>query len=269
MGRSSWIRSSEMIEVPEVEVCIPSYGRPVVETLKIVPWASVYVDPREEWAYIEGNPGANIVACDEGVQGSAPRVRNWIMDRVLERGNAVCLMDDDVQDFGFWEDQEKHALRGREEWEEFLSRGCLLAMEFGAKMWGVNLSPDIQNYRQYTPFSLSSPVLGPFSVVLPGCEVRRDEGLVLKDDYDYFIQHMNEYRKVLRVNRFYYQNRMAEQVGGVAKSRSLSRERKEFDFLVQKWGSSIVMTDRSRNGAKSSRRAFDYNPIVKIPIRGV
>jgi hypothetical protein len=181
-------------------------------------------------------------------------------------------MDDDVFDFMRWEGEVKIPLVGRESWDEFLSRGTLMAMEIGAFMWGVNLSNDKQIYRQYTPFSLSSPVLGPFSVQIPGSEPRYDLGLPLKQDYDLFIQHMNRYRKVLRWNRYFYMARIAEQPGGTSVHRSMAKEVADFEALRRKWGSKIVRRDTGTGGHKKEttrKRAFDFNPIIRIPIKGV
>jgi len=45
--------------------------------------------------------------------------------------------------------------------------------------------------------------------------------------------------------------------------RNTEKEREQFDRLQKKWGEKIITKD------KSSKRGFDFNPIMKSPIRGV
>lgn len=48
------------------------------------------------------------------------------------------------------------------------------------------------------------------------------------------------------------------------------REREQFELLRKKWGSDIVKLDRSNKGrSKKKRKYIDYNPIIKIPIKGI
>ena len=150
----------------------------------------------------------------------------------------------------------------------------LLAQEFGAKVWGVNLNPDKQSYREYTPFSLLSVILGPFMVHLPH-ELRFDERMPTKDDYDMAIQQLNRYRKILRLNKFFYVNKMAGsgsgQIGGQAACRSVKREFLQNELLKKKWGRKIVRSDNNnRSHTTEKKKSFaDINPVVMVPIRGV
>lgn len=67
----------------------------------------------------------------------------------------------------------------------------------------------------------------------------------------------------MRVNSIFYVCEMATQAGGTADIRNLDREKKQFDKFQRKWGSDIVKYD------KTSKKGFDINPIIKIPIKGV
>lgn len=43
-----------------------------------------------------------------------------------------------------------------------------------------------------------------------------------------------------------------------------------FEMLQKKWGSNIVRLDTSNKGrSKKNRKYIDYNPIIKIPIKGI
>ena len=39
--------------------------------------------------------------------------------------------------------------------------------------------------------------------------------------------------------------------------------------LIKKWGGQIIKIDETNKGLTKKEKIFDYNPIVKIPIKGV
>ena len=84
-----------------------------------------------------------------------------------------------------------------------------------------------------------------------------------KEDYDITLQHIQRYGGCLRVNYAHYQVKQAEQTGGCASIRNLQKEKQQFFALQNKWGKDIVVRD------KASKRTFDFNPIIKVPIKGV
>ena len=155
-----------------------------------------------------------------------------------------------------------------EDFLNFLEKYTLLCFEFGYKLWGVNCNSDSLSYRHYSPFSMSSIILGPFCVHLKN-DIRYDEALPLKEDYDLAIQHLNEYRGILRLNGYHYICEQSTNKGGCASIRNRQREKEQFDLLQKKWGSEIVREDTSNKGKTKKVKKFDYNPIVKVPIKGI
>jgi hypothetical protein len=77
---------------------------------------------------------------------------------------------------------------------------------------------------------MSSIILGPFSVHLKN-DIRYDETLPLKEDYDLAIQHLNEYRGILRLNGYHYICEQSTNKGGCASIRNRQREKEQFDLL--------------------------------------
>jgi hypothetical protein len=67
----------------------------------------------------------------------------------------------------------------------------------------------------------------------------------------------------LRVNYACYDVKQAEQEGGCATYRNIQKEIMQFNLLQKKWGSRIIRQD------KKSKRSFDFNPILKLPHKGV
>ena len=257
----------------KIRVCVPSYRRPEVLTLRYLPFAAVYVDKSEEGVYRACNPGAEIIACPEGIQGNLCRVRNYIMRSEFANGaDVVAILDDDYSGLFYWEGGEEHKVSS-DEFIPFLARYSLLAREWGARFWGVNVNYDRQCYRENTPFSTISYIGGPFQVFLRGNECFYDEALPLKEDYDMTLQQLRRHRIALRLNKYFYRVKQSEQVGGCATYRNLDKEREQLETLRRKWGARIVrfdFSDRSHKGVKSRNAVFiDYNPVIKSPIRGV
>lgn len=256
----------------DVSVCVPSYKRPKVETLDVYPHCRVYVAESEFAAYRASNGvGADIVAVPDEVQGNLCRVRNYILDAEFGSGtDGVLIIDDDMSSVCRFEAvQAKHGLFGyqRKDLNEaellaFVRHGFELCDEWGFKFWGVNCVSDPRSYCAYTPFSTNEYIGGPFQAHLKN-PLRYDERLPLKEDYDMTLQHMNKYRGALRFNMYHYYCKQSDQAGGCAQMRNIARERQQFDALQRKWGDKIVKHDGL------SKKAFDYNPKVNIPIRGV
>lgn len=258
-----------------VSVCIPSYRKDVVKTLQIVPDARVFVAESDAERYRKNNPGACIMEVPEDKQGNVSVARNYILDHEFARGvDAVCIMDDDIFRFCTFENDAVLHRHGRDDipvtdFHEFLEHYTRLCMEFGFKLWGVNQNKDRQSYAQYTPFSTTSCILGPFSVHLDN-PIRYDTRLPLKEDYDLSLQHLNRYRGVLRVNAYHYECDQSDAPGGCASIRNREREEQQMQAFIAKWGSSIVKRDLGKMGNGKKDNGFgDINPIVKAPIKGV
>lgn len=246
----------------KVTIACPSYRRPKVDTLKRYPNTRVYVSEDEIGRYIQANPeGSDIVSVPNEVQGNLCRVRNYILDKEFESAaDGVLIIDDDMDaicrhdqkgNFGY----DRHILT-EEELYAFCEQGFRLCEEWGYKFWGVNCVLDPKAYRQQTPFNTTKYIGGPFQAHLKN-EIRYDERLPLKEDYDMTLQHLKSWGGVLRFNAYYYICKQAEQKGGCATYRNVKEEKKQFEMLQRKWGSEIIREDRS------SKRGFDFNPILK------
>jgi len=260
----------------KISICCPSYKRPKVETLKYIPFCKIYVDASEYENYKkENSKEANIIKCPDGVQGNLCRVRNYILKKEFEDGaDGVCIIDDDMSGLYLWtEGNVKHSKKKikikKENIMPFLEKYFLLCKELGFKFGGANCNQDALSYREYTPFSFVSYIGGPFQCFLKGNECFYDENLPLKEDYDMTLQQCNRYRGCLRLNFLTYKVKQSEQAGGCATYRNMDKEKEQFELLRKKWGSAIVKEDKSNKGKTQKIKSFDYNPIIKIPIKGV
>lgn len=226
----------------KISVCCPSYKRPEVKTLKYLPFCKVYVDDKEYEEYIKENPDSNIVKCEKGIQGNVARVRNYILNKEFENGaDAVCIVDDDLSGiYGFDVNYEtkfgyERKIIESEKFFDFLEKYSLLCNEFGYKLWGVNCNSDSLSYRHYSPFSMSSIILGPFCVHLKN-DIRYDEKLPLKEDYDIAIQHLNKYRGILRLNGYHYICEQSTNRGGVCLHKKPKKRKRTIYIVTEKMG---------------------------------
>lgn len=207
-----------------------------------------------------------IVICPDSAQGNVSRVRNWILDYVKDED--VLIVDDDLKSLSRYEGNKLTKMCGSEA-DDFIEYGFEIAKEFGVRMWGINIIQDKGAYREYTPFSLKNVILGPFGGFI-NCPIRYDEDLPLKEDYDYCLQALNKYRKILRINFVHYNCDQHTNLGGCAEYRTIEEEQDQFVLLRKKWGGDIIkQDDNSRVTNRKKQVSYDINPIVKVPIGGV
>lgn len=262
-----------------ISVNCPSYKRPKVETLDYLPFCKVWVCETEAEAYRAANPSREIqiIPCKKGIQGNLCRIRNHILDTEFSNGaDVVLLIDDDLRAVEYFEPEpggvfgyHKHVVAA-EDFLPFIEKYSRICAEFGFLFWGLNCNMDAMSYSQYNPFSTVAYIGGPFQCFLRGNECRYDEALPLKEDYDMTIQNCNRYRGCLRVNKYHYIVRQAEQAGGCATYRNYVREEQQLNALREKWGSRIVKVDKSNKGkTKKEKTRIDFNPIIKVPIKGL
>lgn len=255
----------------KISLNIQSYRRAGnVLTLGICPGANLWVHEFEEEEYRKECSGTKIKVLSDDLKGNLPRVKNHILE--IEEGNDVIVfLDDDIKYIGYWEKKERRKIEGERMFLQFIQKYSELARTWGMKLWGINLNPDKQVYREYSPFSTLSYISSSFACFLKGNELRYDERFPLKEDYDMTIQQLNRYRKVLRVNKFFYEKLSAENVGGCSLYRNYKREREQLILLQRKWGGEIVKVDENKrsHNLKKKKVQMDFNPIVNVPIKGI
>lgn len=260
----------------QISINCPSYKRPMVETLDYITSCKVWVAEREYKEYLKANPGRekNIISVPNEVQGNVCRIRNYILDHELPNNDAVLLIDDDLHSVKRFEPKGLYGyddiLLSEQDLYDMIEKYSIMCEDFGFLHWGIMCNRDALSYRQTTPFSTVSYIGSPFSVFLHKNDLRYDERLPLKEDYDMTLQQCNKYRGCLRVNKYHYDCKQSKQAGGCATYRNYEREIEQLRLLQKKWGDKIVKIDKATNhNAKKESKMIDYNPIIHIPIKGV
>lgn len=204
----------------KISINIPSYKKEKIKTLKFLPSAKVWIYESEFEKYQKNNKGANLISVKSGIQGNLCRVRNYIIDQEFKNGaDVVLLLDDDFN--GLYQYRFKNGFAynrhklNEDEIYSLVEKYSILCDDFGFKFWGVNPISMPLAFRYFSPFSTVAYIGGPFQCILKGNDLRYDEKLHLKEDYDYTLQNLNKYRGALRVNSIFYECDQNESRGGL------------------------------------------------------
>ncbi len=246
-----------MTERPTI-VC-PSYRRAGITTSQNVFGEELVfaVNESQVEEYQGEYPKNRIMAVSEDCRGNMAKVRNFIRDNV--ESDRFVMVDDDVEWLGYVENTKSRRMSSARMWE-VLEMGFQMAEDLGTVLWGINLTEDRRFYRQYSPFSLLSPVLGPFS-----ChrgrdpDLRYDDRLGLNEDYDFALQVLKKYRKILRFNKYHYFAGHLDNTGGCPSYRTMDEEKRQAQIMIKKWGTRVVRYNFARS----------INPKVRVPYKGI
>jgi hypothetical protein len=243
----------------KVKFFSPSYKRPIKSSTQILyPFVKLVVRESDADEYIKN--GNDIVIVPDSAQGNLCRIRNYILDNFYDDCECIVLLDDDCSGILHHIDNEIKIMSG-DELIYFCELYSDMCRDWGFNFWGVNCNSDKKSYRESTPFNTLRYIGGPFQAHINN-DIRYDENLPLKEDYDMTLQHINKYNGCLRVNFVSYKVKQAEQIGGCATYRNLEREKTQFELLQKKWGSKIIKQDIG------SKRKFDFNPLMNSGLSG-
>lgn len=243
-------------------IAIPSYKRPDdCITAKNFKQGIIFCHKFEVAEYKKHNKNKIIAIPDELAGKGMAVIRNFILDNI--KTEKVVLLDDDIKQFGYYENLEMFLMTENEVYNLF-ENNFIMCEEAKTKLWGVNLQSDKKFYREYSPLSLSSVILGPCMGIIKDKDIRFDDRLGLKEDYDYSIQILRKFRKILRFNKYHYVSAHIKKKGGCASYRTMKKEEEQAVLFQKKWGRNIVTIQRKTQGGNLS-----INPVVRIPIRGI
>jgi hypothetical protein len=209
---------------------------------------------RESEAEQYRKKGAELLVIPEGAVKDIATTRNWILDNRVS--DFVVMVDDDMKKVCWMLRRQPTALKP-DEITHVLRQAFQLSLDCGSGLWGMNCVGNPKTYSINKPFSFSTVVLGPFFGVLD-FSIRYDERFTLKEDYDFFLQHLMKSRKVLRLAWLSYVVDHQKLAGGCQTYRNREKEEAQNKLLQEKWGSKIV---KDNYYAKDS-----INMILKPPL---
>lgn len=240
-----------------IQVYIPSYRRPKgVTSIRWFPHGRVVVPESQVDQYAEHMKDGELIGILDSQDGNIARKRNTILEMAEE--DWIVLVDDDYEYVGVVENRVQRWLSVGQI-EELIRNGCEMAEELGTGLWGLNVQSDPKFYREYAPFSMLSPILGPWMGIKVGTGLRFDESIPLKEDYDFWLQSMERWHRTLRFNKYHYKVNHLNRAGGVVSSRTRQAEIDQVKAFQRKWGSGVVTFDVDKS----------VNPRVRVPLRGI
>jgi hypothetical protein len=253
-----------MVEIDDrIHVAIRSYKRAGrVDTLKPFPFAYVWV-PESQGNEYRKHYGDRVITIPDECDGNTCRKLNAILDRSPRPW--TLILDDDIPRIGMFEGGRRHWL-SPEQIASMVVHHFELADQLGVRLWGIAQNFDPTSYRAFCPFNLLSPILGPFGGHLSP-ELRYDEAIPAKDDYDFWLQNIQRYHKTLRVNKYHYVHDHGKRAGGLVSMRTADLERACVAKLMAKWGRTVVRP----GGVKGKRHSSGKNILntrLSVPING-
>jgi len=229
-----------------MKICIPSYNRPNVESLKILTafnQGDVYIfvnnyDTEENLDracndYIRELPKefehANIVPL---MTKGIPSVRNAILN-YFSKDEQLLILDDDViaiQELYTNPVKLKKELMDLSTYEikDFIKEAFEVTEANNAKLWGVSPVPNA--FYMSNKLNNKGFVIGSFYGVINN-KLRYDEELPLKEDYDFTLKNIIEYKKIVRFDAYTVKARHYDNAGGCVDIRKANPELEEECFF--------------------------------------
>lgn len=227
-----------------INVIIPSYKRSHDLKGKDYFFMAKYCVPKsQEKEYINTVGKDRVIVLPDDEDGDIVKKRNWILKNIA---TPLIMIDDDVSEIGYYENRkgeldgnhkrktlEKHLLN------DFFNNSFILANDLNVKMWGLGQNQDNRIFKEFLPFNLTNIILGPFQAHLDH-DLIFDKRVGTKDDYDMALQHLQKFKKVLRLNKFHYICEHGDNKGGIVSYRSKEREIEYCKAIMIKWGKKII-----------------------------
>lgn len=246
-----------------MKIIVVSYKRAnKVYSMNLCSGVFCAVGEKEVKDYSEFIDKKKIIAIPDDHNKNICYARNWLLDNINEK--YLLMIDDDIKSIGYWESNVEYQL-SKVGFEKFVENGFVMCEEAKTILWGMNLQTDKKFYREYAPFSFLKIVTNTFfGVINVDKEIRYDVDLYLKEDYDFSLQVLKKYGRILRFNKYHYLAEHINMEGGCSSYRTLEKELEHAKMFQEKWGSKVVQINRETQMGNKS-----INPIVRVPLKGI
>lgn len=223
-----------------VYVAIISSGRPqnVPRLRESVGPATYYTGYGESNAYVQQGAEAALET------GALCISRNAALDNAAAH-NAPCLqLSDDIKRIRRLMPDESTEIVELSEIVQLMRERLRESIFFN--LAGVAPTDNAFFSNVSKPVAFAHFCVGDFILVLPSVP-RFDENLSLKEDYDFTLQHIQEYGGVVRSNDVLVSFAHRSNVGGAVAYRTAKREQEAIRLLKSKWGGVIRDNPRRLN----------------------
>jgi hypothetical protein len=229
----------------DYKVYIPSKGRAgKVTSHKLFKESTIICPESEEKNYKDYHK--NVIAVPDQVKGITS-TRNWILNNINDDWHVQ--VDDDALSFHMFEKGKKQTFIDQDKIHKILDNQFHLCDGWGLKVWGFALAADYKFYREYTPFSTQG-VIGANIIGIIKNDLRFDERLKVKEDYDYSMQNIAKYSGALRCMKYGIDVIHLTNEGGCVSYRTKDVEMQAYSVLLKKWGKKVVKLQNNKNFLK-------------------
>lgn len=164
--------------------------------------------------------------------------RNVILDVAQAQGaDAAVELSDDLKviKLAVDKDNKNSKIISFDDAVSIMIEACI---GLGAKMAGAAPTNNAFFFNPNKPYHTRAFIVGDFITVLD-TNLRFDEKLKLKEDYDYTLQHIYKYGSVARCNAILASFLHRTNAGGACAYRNEKREQKAIRYLKAKWPNHI------------------------------
>jgi len=215
-----------------IKLTVISKGRP--QNVSLYPMETVwYVNKDEEPEYKEQGAITRIVKYD-----TIGELRNIVLND--NKGKWLAMMDDDLKKIEYVESKTKTSRITLPNALDFMVKS-LKATKF---LRFAGISPIAKIFYYNKPESFTNFIPGNISIIHPDNELRYDENLRTKEDYDFTLQHIKKYGGALRCNKILATFQHYTNAGGFTNIRNLDIENESISYLMKKWETAIRLNKK-------------------------
>lgn len=174
--------------------------------------------------------------------GSLIDSRNFALDNAFEK-NLICVqLSDDLKkihvnkNFG-----EKKEL---DHFETIKKMADLFDKTSGIYLMGI--PPTSNDFFAKNLIQENAFCIGDMLFVKPS-KPRFDKNLTLKEDYDFTLQHIELYKKVIRYQKYIFEFQHYSNDGGAVAYRTDEKEQTNINYLLKKWPQFISLNKKRKN----------------------
>lgn len=194
------------------------------------------VAPDDVEAYQKAGAGIVIVG------GTLIESRNAALEHAFAQNKICVQVSDDlkkVETLDFTTKKKHEAL-----FPFVLGQMLAKAARYPFKLFGA--PPTANAFFVHKPESLNTFIIGDLLIVKPS-DVRFDNNLSLKEDYDFTASHIKRYGGTMRFDEFMFTFQHYSNAGGAVSYRTEEREKQAVDYLMSKHKGMFRLNPRRKN----------------------
>jgi hypothetical protein len=227
-------------------IAIPTYKRPnKLLTLElannIVGAENVYIIFHTNEDYLEYSKNYQIKNKIITNLTGITKQRNAILNH-FPVGTEIIMMDDDVTEIYILENNKLRSLTPFEIFKQF-TNNFNICKKNNCFIWGIY--PVKNAYFMKKRINNKGFIIGCCFGIINN-ELRYDENLTSKEDYDITLQNIKKYNKVARFD-YLTTNAKHYQKGGCEEIWKTNKKRLDVEYLIKKWGKLIKLNKKRDN----------------------